>query len=140
MPLQIAVQSQATRPARLLLPDAARLPGPSRSNGRTHSARAYKNSSCATIGYCSPLHEKNFATIFQIETSTAVRVFQQAFHFLRSRDQIVHFGDLALREQLPAAERRSPLAKSVEEMPDLIHSKSSALGHIDDLQIIQDAG
>src|SRR6267154_2651446 len=49
---------------------------------------------------CSPLLEKNLTTIFQIQTSTAVRLFEQTFHLLRSRDQIVHFGDLALRERL----------------------------------------
>src|SRR5438477_4343540 len=84
--------------------------------------------------------EKNLTTIFQIKTFAAICLFEQAFHFLRSRDQIVHFGNLALRECLPTTERRSPLAKSVEEMPDLINSEPSALGHIDDFQIIQDAG
>src|SRR5947207_2134700 len=40
------------------------------------------------------LDEKGLTAIFQIKTFTAVRLFEQAFHFLRSRDQIVHFGDL----------------------------------------------
>ncbi|HME87738.1 MAG TPA: hypothetical protein VKE30_00835 [Chthoniobacterales bacterium] len=84
--------------------------------------------------------EKRLPTIFQIKTSTAIRLFEQMFHFPRSRDQIVHFGYLALREYLPAAERRDPFAKSVEEVPDLVHSEPSALGHVDDLQIVQDAG
>src|SRR5437016_2774666 len=83
--------------------------------------------------------EKGLTTIFEFKTFAAIGLFEQAFHFLRSRDQIVHFGYLALRECLPAAERRGPLAKSVEEMPDLIHSKPSALGHVNDFQIIQDA-
>jgi len=46
----------------------------------------------------STLPEKNPTTIFQIKTFTAIRLFQQAFHFLRFRDQIVHFVYLALRE------------------------------------------
>src|SRR5205823_696605 len=31
-------------------------------------------------------------------------------------------------------------AKSVEEVPDLIHSEPSALGHVDDRQIVQNTG
>src|SRR5437588_4065790 len=77
--------------------------------------------------------EKGLTTIFEFKTFAAIGLFEQAFHFLRSRDQIVHFGYLALRERLPAAERRGPLAKSVEEMPDLIHSEPSALGDVDHL-------
>src|SRR3981081_1079526 len=84
--------------------------------------------------------EKGLTTIFQIKTFTAIRLFEQAFHFLRSRDQLVHFGYLALRECLPAVERRNPLAKSVEELPDFIHSEPGALGHIDDRQIVQNTG
>src|SRR4029434_1320468 len=42
--------------------------------------------------------EKDRTTTFQIKTFTAIRVFEQTFHFLRSRDQIVHFSYLALRE------------------------------------------
>ena len=84
--------------------------------------------------------EKGFTTILQIKAFTAICLFEQTFHFLRSRDQIVHLGDLALRERLPATKRRGSLAESVEEMPDLIHSEPSALGHVDDLQIVQDAG
>jgi hypothetical protein len=58
--------------------------------------------------------EKGLTTIFQIKTFTAIGLFEQAFHFPRIRDQIVHFGYLALREYLPAVECRDPLAESVE--------------------------
>src|SRR6266436_9292417 len=34
---------------------------------------------------------EGLTTIFQIKTFTAIRLFEQAFHLLRSRDQIVHF-------------------------------------------------
>jgi hypothetical protein len=37
-------------------------------------------------------------------------------------------------------ERRNPFAKSVEELLDLLNSKASALGRIDDGEVVQDAG
>jgi hypothetical protein len=43
------------------------------------------------------MSSEGFTTIFQLKTFTAMRFLQQTFHFLRSRDQIVSFGDL-LRE------------------------------------------
>jgi hypothetical protein len=92
------------------------------------------------LSFLRRLDEKGLTTIFEIKTFTAIGLFEQAFHFLRSRDQIVHFGDLALRECLPAVECRDPLAKSVEEVSDLINSEPSALGHIDDRQIFQNTG
>ena len=50
-----------------------------------------------TVCY-SALVEKGLTTILQIKTLTGARLFEQAFHFLRSRDQIVHFGHLASRK------------------------------------------
>src|SRR5438477_9284413 len=32
--------------------------------------------------------QKGFTTILQIKAFTAIRIFEQAFHFLRSRDQV----------------------------------------------------
>src|SRR5260370_38577417 len=76
--------------------------------------------------------EKGFTTILQIKTFTAIGPLEQAFHFLRSRDQIVHFGYLTLREYLPAVECRDPSAESVEKLPHLINSQPRPLAHIDD--------
>src|SRR6516162_9452758 len=45
-----------------------------------------------------PLREKSLTAIFQIKTFAAIRLLEQAFHLLRSRDQIVHFSYFALRE------------------------------------------
>jgi len=84
--------------------------------------------------------EKTLSTIFQIKTFTLISPLQQAFHFLGSRNQIVHFGYLALREYLPAVERRNPFAESVEELLDLIDSEARPLRHIDDRQVVQDTG
>jgi len=53
---------------------------------------------------------------------------------------VVHFVYLALREYLPAVERRNAFAKSVEELLDLINSKPRPLGNIDDGQVVQDTG
>ena len=83
--------------------------------------------------------EKGFTTILQIKTFTAIGPLEQAFHFLRSRDQIVHFGYLTLREYLPAVECRDPSAESVEKVPHLINSEPRSLGHIDHCQVVEDA-
>jgi hypothetical protein len=83
--------------------------------------------------------KKGLTTIFQIKTFTAIGILEQAFHFLRSRDQIVHFGYLALREYLPAVECRDPSAESVEKVPYLINSEPRSLGHIDHCQVVEDA-
>jgi hypothetical protein len=86
------------------------------------------------------VREKDPTTVFQIKTLTAVRLLEQASYFLGSRNQLIHFGYLALRDYLPAVERRNPFAKSVEELLDLINSKASALGRVDDGQVVQDTG
>src|SRR5260370_35953528 len=83
--------------------------------------------------------EKGFTTLLQIKTFTAIRLFEQAFHFLRSRDQIVRFGYLSLREYLPTVECWDPSAESVEKVPHLLNSEPRSLGHIDDCQVVEDA-
>jgi len=73
------------------------------------------------------------------QTFTAIRLSRQAFISSLSRSD---------RPFRPSCVARVPasggmpgsLAKSVKEVPDLIHSEPSALGHVDDLQIVQDAG
>src|SRR3984893_3874859 len=112
--------------------------------GSTQPAKAWQrclaNLKCSRRPLSSDVHfEKGLTAIFQIKTSTAIRLFEQAFHFLRSRDQIVHFGYLALREYLPAAECWDPSAESVEKVPHLINSEPRSLGHIDDCQVVEDA-
>jgi hypothetical protein len=87
-----------------------------------------------------PLREKSLTAIFQIKTFAAIRLLEQAFHLLRSRDQIVHFSYFALREYLPAVECRDPSAESVEKLPHLINSEPRSLGDIDDGQVAQDTG
>jgi hypothetical protein len=82
--------------------------------------------------------EKGFTTILQIKTFTAIGPLEQEFHFLRSRDQIVHFGYLALGEYLPAVECWDPSAESVEKVPHLINSEPCSLGHVDDCQVVED--
>jgi hypothetical protein len=84
--------------------------------------------------------EKDFTTILQIKTFTAIGPLEQAFHFPRSGDQIVHFRYLALREYLPAVECRDPSPESVEKEPHLINSEPCSLGHIDDCQVVEDPG
>ncbi len=84
--------------------------------------------------------QKDTDTVFQIKTLAAVGFLEQALYSLGSRNQIIHFGYLASREYLPAVERRNPFAKSVEELLDLINSKASALGRVDDGQVVQDTG
>jgi hypothetical protein len=86
------------------------------------------------------VREKDTATVFQIKTLAAVGFLEQALYSLGSRNQIIHFGYLASRKYLPAVERRNPFAKSVEELLDLINSKASALGRVDDGQVLQDTG
>jgi hypothetical protein len=88
----------------------------------------------------SERREKALTTLFQVKTFTAIGPLEQAFHFLGSRNQIVHFGYLALRQYLPAVERRNPLAESVEELPNLIDAESRPLRHIDDGQVVEDTG
>src|SRR5260370_23544285 len=84
------------------------------------------------LGVC----EKDTATVFQVKTLAAVGLLEQAIYFPGSRNQLIHFGYLALREYLPAVERRNPFAKSVEELLDLINSKASELGRVDDGQVV----
>jgi hypothetical protein len=84
------------------------------------------------------VRDKGPAAIFQIKTSTAVGLLEQAFYFPRPRYQIIHFGYLALREYLPAVERRNPFAKSVEELLHLINSEPRPLSDVDDGQVVQD--
>ena len=96
--LRLARQSHRRTPKALIRSPPVSYPRPSGSDlCRGHPARSIRVQ-ILPLFFFRRLGEKRLTTIFQIKTFTAIRLFEQAFHFLRSRDQIVHFGYLALRE------------------------------------------